>query len=88
MIKAFHGKGLWYYGDFNKSQLPSATIIGSSNFGHRSVFRDLEANLLIYTKNNKLQKQTKKLNFDSYSKTKEAEEIIFKSNLINLICLI
>lgn len=61
MVKAFHGKGLWYYPDFKKSQLPSATIIGSSNFGHRSVNRDLEANLLICTKDNELQRQLNKV---------------------------
>lgn len=61
MIKAFHGKGLWYYPDFKKSQLPSATIIGSSNFGHRSVYRDLEANLLICTKDCELQGRLNKV---------------------------
>uniref|UniRef100_A0A0R3RSW5 CDP-diacylglycerol--glycerol-3-phosphate 3-phosphatidyltransferase n=1 Tax=Elaeophora elaphi TaxID=1147741 RepID=A0A0R3RSW5_9BILA len=47
----YHAKGLWI--DSKHSSL-SATMIGSSNFGHRSVHRDLEAQFLIITRNEKL----------------------------------
>lgn len=45
----FHVKGLWYY-PANK-HLPNLTLIGSPNFGHRSVYRDLEAQVAIVTNN-------------------------------------
>lgn len=38
-----------YYG-VNDSN-PMLTIVGSSNFGYRSVYRDLEAQLVIFSKN-------------------------------------
>ena len=50
---AFHAKGLWFYP--GGSQLPSMTIVGSSNFGMRSVARDPELQLLIHTDNKSLQ---------------------------------
>jgi CDP-diacylglycerol--glycerol-3-phosphate 3-phosphatidyltransferase len=53
--KAFHGKGLWYYPKNKKS--PNMTIVGSSNFGYRSVYRDIEAQLVIYSDNQQLQEQ-------------------------------
>ncbi|KNC81199.1 hypothetical protein SARC_06482 [Sphaeroforma arctica JP610] len=43
----FHGKGLWYYKDGEES--PSLTLIGSPNFGRRSQYRDLEAQVAIVT---------------------------------------
>ena len=46
---------MWYYPDDNPT-LPIATLIGSSNFGYRSVERDLEAQLTIVTKDENLQK--------------------------------
>ena len=49
----FHCKGVWYF-DTN-STLPFATMIGSPNFGYRSVEKDLEAQLTIITKNQGLQ---------------------------------
>ncbi|VDK71556.1 unnamed protein product [Litomosoides sigmodontis] len=48
---SYHAKGLWI--DSKQSSL-SATMIGSSNFGHRSVHRDLEAQFLIVTCDEKL----------------------------------
>lgn len=45
----FHGKGLWYY--LPDKNLPFLTLIGSPNFGHRSVYRDLEAQVAIVTEN-------------------------------------
>lgn len=50
---SYHAKGLWYY--LPESLLPSLTLIGSSNFGERSVNRDLETQLCIVTENKSLQ---------------------------------
>ena len=52
----FHGKGLWYSPPGEKS-LPVATMIGSPNFGYRSVERDLEAQVTVVTKNESLREQ-------------------------------
>ncbi|KAF5289768.1 hypothetical protein FQA39_LY03685 [Lamprigera yunnana] len=51
----YHVKGLWYYPP--KEQLPCLTLIGSPNFGERSVKRDLETQLAIVTENDELKKQ-------------------------------
>ena len=48
----FHAKGLWCY--LPSRETPSLTLIGSPNFGHRSVYRDLEAQVAIVTENAKL----------------------------------
>ncbi|CAJ0570714.1 unnamed protein product, partial [Mesorhabditis spiculigera] len=45
----FHAKGLWM-----RDEGVAATLIGSSNYGYRSVHRDLEAQVLLVTKNEKL----------------------------------
>uniref|UniRef100_A0A2K6FQ28 CDP-diacylglycerol--glycerol-3-phosphate 3-phosphatidyltransferase n=1 Tax=Propithecus coquereli TaxID=379532 RepID=A0A2K6FQ28_PROCO len=51
----FHAKGLWLY--LAGSSLPCLTLIGSPNFGYRSVHRDLEAQIAIVTENRALQQQ-------------------------------
>ncbi|KAJ7315907.1 hypothetical protein JRQ81_002069 [Phrynocephalus forsythii] len=51
----FHAKGLWLY--LAGSHLPCLTLIGSPNFGYRSVHRDLEAQVAIVTENKALQQQ-------------------------------
>lgn len=51
----FHVKGLWYY--LPGEKLPSLSLIGSPNFGYRSVYRDLEAQVAIVTHNIKLQEE-------------------------------
>ncbi len=50
----FHGKGLWYYLPQSKNR-PIATMVGSPNFGFRSVEKDLEAQFTIVTTNEQLQ---------------------------------
>ncbi|KAG5889305.1 hypothetical protein JTB14_031951 [Gonioctena quinquepunctata] len=50
----YHAKGLWYYPP--NSDLPCLTIIGSPNFGQRSVTKDLETQLAIVTENEDLRK--------------------------------
>lgn len=47
--------GLWYY--LQGRARPCLTLIGSPNFGHRSVHRDLEAQIAIVTENEELQSQ-------------------------------
>lgn len=42
----FHCKGLWCFGDDF-----TVTIIGSSNFNYRSIYRDIESNFVIISKN-------------------------------------
>lgn len=50
-LLAFHAKGLWYVPNKLKEDLPTLTIVGSSNFGHRSVGRDLEFQLAVFSQN-------------------------------------
>lgn len=47
--------GLWYY--LRGQERPCLTLIGSPNFGYRSVHRDLEAQIAIVTENEELQNQ-------------------------------
>jgi len=63
----FHGKGLWAV--LCDAPLPQITMIGSSNFGNRSVYRDLEAQVTIVTTNDRLSRQLKseKVSFLEYS---------------------
>lgn len=49
----YHAKGLWYY--LPGEKLPAMTLIGSSNFGERSVNRDLESQVCIVTASRSLQ---------------------------------
>ncbi|XP_045369477.2 CDP-diacylglycerol--glycerol-3-phosphate 3-phosphatidyltransferase, mitochondrial isoform X3 [Camelus bactrianus] len=49
------GTGLWLY--LTGSSLPCLTLIGSPNFGYRSVHRDLEAQIAIVTESRALQQQ-------------------------------
>lgn len=53
----YHAKGLWYYPV--DSSLPCMTVIGSSNYGERSLNRDLESQLCLVTTNKSLQKSLK-----------------------------
>lgn len=52
----YHAKGLWYYLP-GASEWPTLTLIGSSNFGERSVNRDLETQVCIATANRSLQQR-------------------------------
>lgn len=51
----YHAKGLWYY--LPDSYTPDLTLIGSSNFGERSVNRDLESQICLVTVNDELRRQ-------------------------------
>lgn len=50
----FHAKGLWYTRPGHL--LPSLTMVGSPNFGWRSVQRDLESQVVVVTRNPALRK--------------------------------
>ncbi|KAK6059173.1 hypothetical protein COOONC_03200, partial [Cooperia oncophora] len=50
----FHAKGIWV-----ETPTVTATLVGSSNFGYRSVHRDLEAQVLLVTSNERLRSQLK-----------------------------
>ncbi|MCO5550524.1 hypothetical protein L7F22_004011 [Adiantum nelumboides] len=52
----FHAKGMWCYLPHD-SNLPSMTLIGSSNFGFRSRQRDIEAQLFVVTMEPALRKK-------------------------------
>ncbi|KAJ8037705.1 CDP-diacylglycerol--glycerol-3-phosphate 3-phosphatidyltransferase, mitochondrial [Holothuria leucospilota] len=68
----FHAKGLWYY--LPGQMLPSLTLIGSPNFGHRSVSRDLESQLAVVTTNENLQRQLHKEQEMLYSRAKTVDD--------------
>ncbi|XP_061182445.1 CDP-diacylglycerol--glycerol-3-phosphate 3-phosphatidyltransferase, mitochondrial-like [Saccostrea echinata] len=51
----YHVKGLWYY--LPNQTLPFLCMMGSSNFGHRSVYRDLECQIALVTQNKQLQSE-------------------------------
>jgi CDP-diacylglycerol---glycerol-3-phosphate 3-phosphatidyltransferase len=53
----YHAKGIWYYP--NGLSAPFVTVFGSSNYGERSVNRDLESQLCLVTTNLKLQTELK-----------------------------
>jgi CDP-diacylglycerol--glycerol-3-phosphate 3-phosphatidyltransferase len=52
----WHAKGFWFQPPSTLS-LPTMTLFGSSNFGRRSFERDLEANVLLVTKDEALREQ-------------------------------
>jgi CDP-diacylglycerol---glycerol-3-phosphate 3-phosphatidyltransferase len=53
----YHAKGLWYTP--SGSSLPCMTVVGSSNYGERSVNRDLESQICLVTSNESLQRALK-----------------------------
>jgi len=53
----FHAKGLWISFTGTGDPRPVFTLIGSPNFGYRSVYRDLESQLAIVTVNSSLRDQ-------------------------------
>lgn len=64
---SYHQKGLWITNPSNDS---FATIIGSSNFGYRSMFRDLECNFAILSRSKQLHSafDTERSNIFAYLK--------------------
>ncbi|GAB1598081.1 CDP-diacylglycerol--glycerol-3-phosphate 3-phosphatidyltransferase, mitochondrial-like isoform X2 [Argonauta hians] len=72
----FHVKGLWYY--ISKDHLPSLTLIGSSNFGYRSVYRDLECQLAIITQNDNLRQQLRQEHVHLFQSSDIVSDTTFK----------
>ncbi|XP_076154936.1 CDP-diacylglycerol--glycerol-3-phosphate 3-phosphatidyltransferase, mitochondrial [Alosa pseudoharengus] len=68
--------GLWYYLD--GSDRPCLTLIGSPNFGYRSVHRDLEAQIAIVTENEELQAQLQQEQEMLYKQSSEVSGNTFK----------
>lgn len=70
----YHAKGLWYYLPGSKN--PNLTLIGSSNFGERSVNRDLETQICLVTTNESLRKRLQDEVDNLYSLGSSAEKDI------------
>ncbi|XP_062270024.1 CDP-diacylglycerol--glycerol-3-phosphate 3-phosphatidyltransferase, mitochondrial [Platichthys flesus] len=72
----FHAKGLWYY--LQGQNRPCLTLIGSPNFGYRSVHRDLEAQIAIVTENEELQSQLQEEQETLYQRSSEVSSSTFE----------
>ncbi|KAM3859650.1 CDP-diacylglycerol--glycerol-3-phosphate 3-phosphatidyltransferase, mitochondrial [Diretmus argenteus] len=72
----FHAKGLWYY--LHGQDRPCLTLIGSPNFGYRSVHRDLEAQIAIVTDNQELQAQLQEEQEMLYERATEVSNATFE----------
>ncbi|XP_029954372.1 CDP-diacylglycerol--glycerol-3-phosphate 3-phosphatidyltransferase, mitochondrial [Salarias fasciatus] len=72
----FHAKGLWYY--LQGQDRPCLTLIGSPNFGYRSVHRDLEAQIAIVTENEDLQNQLQEEQEMLYRRSTEVSSSTFE----------
>ncbi|XP_033975124.1 CDP-diacylglycerol--glycerol-3-phosphate 3-phosphatidyltransferase, mitochondrial [Trematomus bernacchii] len=72
----FHAKGLWYY--LQGKDRPCLTLIGSPNFGYRSVHRDLEAQIAIVTENKVLQSQLQEEQERLYQRSTEVSSSTFE----------
>nr|XP_046232196.1 CDP-diacylglycerol--glycerol-3-phosphate 3-phosphatidyltransferase, mitochondrial isoform X1 [Scatophagus argus] len=72
----FHAKGLWYY--LRGQDRPCLTLIGSPNFGYRSVHRDLEAQIAIVTENEELQSQLQEEQEMLYQRSTEVSSSTFE----------
>lgn len=72
----FHAKGLWFY--LRGHDRPCLTLIGSPNFGYRSVHRDLEAQIAIVTDNQELQAQLQEEQEMLYQRSTEVSSSTFE----------
>ncbi|KAI9473058.1 hypothetical protein BX667DRAFT_470817 [Coemansia mojavensis] len=70
----FHGKGVWCY---LNQQRPQLTMIGSPNYGYRSIYRDLEAQVTIISGCSQLQDDLHReaLSLLSHSKAADQKEL-------------
>ncbi|KAJ8366245.1 hypothetical protein AAFF_G00365080 [Aldrovandia affinis] len=68
--------GLWYY--LHGCDRPCLTLIGSPNFGYRSVHRDLEAQIAIVTDNRDLQTQLQQEQEMLYQRSTEVSSATFR----------
>ncbi|KAK7004516.1 CDP-diacylglycerol--glycerol-3-phosphate 3-phosphatidyltransferase mitochondrial-like isoform X1 [Biomphalaria glabrata] len=72
----FHGKGLWYY--LPSQPLPTLTLVGSPNFGYRSVYRDLECQVALVTENKHLQEQLREEHVRLFASSQPVDESTFQ----------
>ncbi|XP_030196436.1 CDP-diacylglycerol--glycerol-3-phosphate 3-phosphatidyltransferase, mitochondrial isoform X1 [Gadus morhua] len=72
----FHAKGLWFY--LGGQDRPCLTLIGSPNFGYRSVHRDLEAQIAIVTENRELRAQLQEEHERLYQRSSEVSLATFE----------
>ncbi|XP_063980879.1 CDP-diacylglycerol--glycerol-3-phosphate 3-phosphatidyltransferase, mitochondrial [Diachasmimorpha longicaudata] len=63
----YHAKGLWY--TLPNHERPCFTLVGSSNFGYRSVKRDLECQIALLTQNKNLQEALEQEHYRLYKKS-------------------
>ncbi|XP_065315522.1 CDP-diacylglycerol--glycerol-3-phosphate 3-phosphatidyltransferase, mitochondrial-like [Gordionus sp. m RMFG-2023] len=71
----YHAKGLWLYSALER--YPAFTIFGSSNFGYRSVHRDVELQIAVFTTNTKLKRKLHKELDNIIEYTSEVNEQTF-----------
>ncbi|XP_063817381.1 CDP-diacylglycerol--glycerol-3-phosphate 3-phosphatidyltransferase, mitochondrial isoform X2 [Pseudophryne corroboree] len=72
----FHAKGLWLYPA--GKDMPCLTLIGSPNFGYRSVHRDLEAQIALVTESPDLQQQLHEEQLHLYNRSTEVTPATFQ----------
>ncbi|CAD5116077.1 DgyrCDS5007 [Dimorphilus gyrociliatus] len=72
----YHAKGMWFY--FENKLYPSLTLIGSPNYGFRSVFRDLEVELAILTDDLSLQMKLHRERLNLYKKSTKVSDETFQ----------
>ncbi|XP_015115699.1 CDP-diacylglycerol--glycerol-3-phosphate 3-phosphatidyltransferase, mitochondrial [Diachasma alloeum] len=71
----YHAKGLWY--TLPNHERPCFTLVGSSNFGYRSVKRDLECQIALVTRNENLQEALKQEHDRLYKNSEPATNQTF-----------
>ncbi|XP_046433803.1 CDP-diacylglycerol--glycerol-3-phosphate 3-phosphatidyltransferase, mitochondrial [Neodiprion fabricii] len=73
----YHAKGLWY--SLPGEQKPCLTLIGSPNFGYRSVRKDLETQVALITRNEDLQTALEAEHTRLFSRAKPVDGRTFKA---------
>ncbi|KAN0035835.1 hypothetical protein ACTA71_005126 [Dictyostelium dimigraforme] len=79
----YHAKGLWI--QVKNQQHPSITLIGSPNFGSRSVEKDLEAQIILVTQNKQLQQKMENEKNYLWTETQDANLELFEKRKVSLM---
>ncbi|KAM9964537.1 hypothetical protein ACTFIW_004306 [Dictyostelium discoideum] len=79
----YHAKGLWI--QVKNQQHPSITLIGSPNFGSRSVEKDLEAQIILITQNKQLQQKMENEKNYLWTDTQNADLELFEKRKVSLM---
>ncbi|KAM9966021.1 hypothetical protein ACTFIR_006209 [Dictyostelium discoideum] len=79
----YHAKGLWI--QVKNQQHPSITLIGSPNFGSRSVEKDLEAQIILITQNKQLQQKMENEKNYLWTDTQNANLELFEKRKVSLM---